>query len=128
MRQQSIAVVGLPYANRKGPTRRFEAELCAPGEAVELRPEPNNRHDRWAVAVFSVRGVQLGYVNAERASWIGGMIREGREIAAVFQGVVHNTAWCRIAFDGEVPILPPQRAQEEPADDSGFFPDAIYDD
>lgn len=128
MRTLSVAVVGLPYPNRRGVSRRFEAQLCAPGEPVELRPEPENKHDRWAVAVYSCRGMQIGYVNAEKAAWIGGMIRQGREIAAIFQGMAHSTAWVRVAFDGEQPTLPPQRAPDEPEDESGFCPDPIYDD
>lgn len=127
----SLAIVGLPYPNRRGPGRRFEAELCAPGELVELRPEPQNKHDRWAVAVVSARGVQIGYVNAEKAAWIGGMIREGREVIAIFQGLTGNVAWCRVAFDGEQPVLPPTapaRVNERPAGEDGFWPDPTYDD
>lgn len=130
MHQLSLAVVGLPYPNRRGPGRRFEAQLCAPGEPVTFVPEPDNKHDRFAVAAFSARGIQIGYVNAEKAPWIGGMIREGREVTAIFQGVAHNTAWVRVAFDGEAPTLPPQR-DAPPSDgsdpDSGFWPDAVWD-
>ena len=127
MRAISLAVVGLPYPNKRGPGRRFEAELCTPGEAVELRPEPDNEHDRWAVAVFSCRGIQIGYVNAEKAQWIGGMIREGRDLAVIFQGITYNTAWVRVGFDGHQPELPPQRP---PAidEDNDFWPDPTYDD
>lgn len=131
MRSVSVAIVGLPYPNKRGPSRRFEAELCAPGELVELRPEPHNKHDRWAVAVFSCRGVQIGYINAEKSAWIGGMIREGREVTAIFQGLQGNVAWCRVAFDGEQPVLPPvapPRADESVEDGSGFWPDPTYDD
>lgn len=131
MKQFTTAIVGLPYPNKRGPARRFEAELCAPGEPVELCPEPQNKHDRWAVAVFSCRGVQVGYVNAEKSAWIGGMIREGREVTAIFQGLQGNVAWCRVAFDGEQPVLPPApppRADESPEDDSGFWADPVYDD
>lgn len=80
------------------------------------------------MAAFSCRGVQIGYVNAEKAQWIGGMIREGREIAAIFQGVTHNTAWARVAFDGETPVLPPQRPAPPDEQNDGFWPDPIYDD
>lgn len=127
----SLAIVGLPYPNNRGPGRRFEAELCSPGEPVGLRPEPHNKHDRWAVAVFSCRGVQIGYINAEKAAWIGGMIREGREVTAIFQGLTGNVAWCRVAFDGEQPVLPPiipTREVESSESDSGFWADRIYDD
>lgn len=62
----SLAVVGAQYPNRDGSDRRFEILLCTPGEPVELVPEPRNRHDENAVAVRSARGVQIGYLTAER--------------------------------------------------------------
>jgi len=102
--------------------------LCVPGEPIEVSPEPTNKHDPYAVAVYSCRGVQLGYITAERAPWIGAQIRQGRELRAIFQGMTENVAWLRLAFDGEVPVLPlaPQAAPE--ADDSGFWPDDVYPD
>jgi hypothetical protein len=125
---QSLAVVGTQFDNKKGPTRRFEIELCRPGEPIELRPEPKNPADEHAVAVYSIRGLQIGYIKAERAAWIGGMIRQGREMAAIFQ---ESTSWgavVRVAFDGEVPTLPTKRDSGDSvvgADDSdiGFWPD-----
>ena len=130
MRQQSLAIVGLPYANAKGPGRRFEAELCVPGEPVELRPEPKNPFDEHAIAVFSCRGVQLGYLKSERAVLIGTLWRQGRETRAIFQGLDATVGWIRVAFDGDVPALPPADAKRPPAprnesldDDPGFWPD-----
>lgn len=67
MRQLSLFVVGAGHPNKRGGDRRFEALLCAPGEPIELVPEPRNPADPNAVAVFSIRGVQIGYLTAERA-------------------------------------------------------------
>ena len=128
VRQLSLAVVGLPYPNKRGPARRFEAGLCIPGEAVELRPEPNHPKDEHAIAVFSCRGVQLGYLASERAVLIGTMMRQGREPRAILQGLMPTAAWIRVAFDGEEPVLPVQRSAEAGADDSGFWPDPTYED
>jgi hypothetical protein len=102
--------------------------LCSPGEPVELILEPDNPADPQAVAVFSARGVQIGYLTAERAPWIGGMLKSGREIAAIFQELTGYGAVARIAFDGEHPVLPPPKAQPKPAEDDGFWPDPVYDD
>lgn len=44
--------------------------LCAAGDLVELRPEPKNLYDENAIAIWSDRGVQLGYVSAEHAPLI----------------------------------------------------------
>jgi hypothetical protein len=124
--QLSLAVVGADYPNKRGPSRRFELEICQPGEPVELRPEPKNPADPRAVAVYSCRGIQLGYLTAERCGWIGGMISDGREMQAVFQEKTHYGAVIRAAFDGETPVLPAAGSPSDQLDsDSGFYPDFI---
>lgn len=109
----SLAVVGVAFANpdKAKSNRRFEIALCVPGDPIELRPEPKNMADPRAVAVYSSRGVQIGYLTAERCGRIGAIIREGREYRAVFQSAAKHGAWIRVAFDGEVPVV----ADEEPS-------------
>lgn len=124
----SLAVVGVRHPNRDKSNRGFEILLCRPGDVIELRPEPKNKHDEHAVAVFSERGVQLGYLTAERAPYIGKIIRQGREVTAVFQQAVPFGAWLRVAFDGEQPVLPPDRPAPTEDPDSGWFPDEVWDD
>ena len=106
MRELSLHVVGADFPNRGGGNRRFEILLCTPGEAVALVPEPRNPVDPNAVMVMSARGVQIGYLTADRAPWIGAMLRQGREVAAVFQQATPMGAAIRVAFDGAVPVLP----------------------
>lgn len=102
----SLAVVGADYPNKCGPTRRFETALCAPGDTIELRPEPRNPADPRAVAVYSERGVKLGYLTAERAPLISRELARGREALAVFQAATKTGAIIRVAFDGAEPVLP----------------------
>lgn len=135
MQQLSLAVVGADFANKgKSPTRRFEIKLCKPGEPVELRPEPKNPADPLAIAVYSERDVQLGYITAERAPRIGQLMRLGHEITAIFQEATRFGAVIRIAFDGEAPTLPEVRPAEVieeviAADpDPDFYPDEVYPD
>lgn len=131
----SLEVVGVRHANddKSQSNRRFEILICKPGDPVELRPEPKNEVDPQAVAVFSERGVQLGYVRAERAPRIRQIILEGREITAVFQAEAERGAWIRVAFDGELPTLsesrpsPPQIAQQRDLEPD-FYPDEIWPD
>jgi len=129
--QLSLAVVGADHPNKDKSNRRFEILLCVPGEPVHLAPEPSNPADPNAVAVLSSRGVQIGYLTAERAPWIGGMIRNGREITAIFQQVSARGAIIRVAFDGLEPILPPVAAQppsRRNADDAFDGIDPVYPD
>lgn len=129
MRQLSLHVVGANHPNADGSNRRFEILLCAPGEAIELVLEPKNPADPNAVAVFSIRGVQIGYLTADRAPWIGGMVRSGREIRVAFQQATQVGAAVRVAFDGEAPVLPAASAsQMRPrthSDDPDFWPDYV---
>lgn len=126
----SLAIAGIHHPNKRGPARAFELRVCEPGEPVELRPEPKNPADPLAIAVFSLRGVQLGYLTAERAPWIGAMIRNGREIQAIFQGMTQKSAFIRVAFDGEAPALPPRRDCDAPieAQSSVWYPDEQWPD
>lgn len=122
----TLAVVGAPFPNADGSDRRAEIKLCKPGEGLELRPEPENKKDRRAIAVYSNRGVQIGYIAAERAGHIGRIMRSGHALAAIFQAETEFGAWARIAFDGEQPSLPRSSPPPEPHD--GWFPDDIWPD
>lgn len=122
----TLAVVGAPFPNADGSDRRSEIRLCRPGEALGLRAEPNNKKDRRAIAVFTSRGVQIGYITAERAAHIGRIMRSGRPLAAIFQAETNFGAWARIAFDGDQPSLPRSPPPPEPHD--GWFPDDIWPD
>lgn len=124
--QISLAIVGAPYPNKDGGNRQFEIILCDPGDALSLVPEPENEFDEHAIAVFSERGVQIGYIESERAVYVGGLLRAGHELTVIFQSATSWGAFARIGID-EVPTLPAQR--ERPAEsgdpDSGFYPDWI---
>jgi hypothetical protein len=73
---------------------------------VHLLPEPRNKYDPRAVAVFSERGVQLGYLGAERCAWIGGRLAAGETCIAIFQALDTYTAMIRLRFGGKRPTLP----------------------
>lgn len=113
--EMSLAVVGLDYPNADRTHRRFEMALCTRGEAVKLIREPKNEHDRRAVAVFSARGIQLGYLTAERCGLISGWLESGELCDAVFQEPGRSAAIIRVRF-GEGRITLPQ-AREDVATD-----------
>ncbi|AHE52606.1 HIRAN domain-containing protein [Sphingomonas sanxanigenens] len=106
-RELSLAVVGAQYPNKRGPTRAFGIAMCRPGDPIELRPEPKNPADERAVAVFTADNIQIGYITAERAPYIGGIIKAGREVRTIFQAPTQWGAIVRCAFDGAAPRLPP---------------------
>lgn len=122
---QSLAVVGAQYPNKRGPDRRFEIAMCRPGEPVELRQEPKNPADSRAIAVYSCRDIQIGYIQADYAQWIGGQLAV---IRAIFQRPDTFGAVIRVTFDGSAPVLPvlKERGRAVPANRQG--PDAAGDD
>lgn len=130
MDELTCNVVGIdfPNADKSKSNRRMELMLCAPGEPVDLRREPKNPHDTNAVAVFSQRGVQMGYLSAERASLIGRRMQE-EEHVAIFQALVGSYGYVRIRFGGGAPTLPdPEGPTPSPPRPASFDPDAFFPD
>lgn len=117
MNELTLAVVGLDHRNtdRTRSNRRYEALLCAPGDPVTLRPDPANPVDPQAVAVWSERDIQIGFLTAERAPLIGARIRAGQEVAAIFQGISARAAFIRVRLGGGAPTLPDVREAPDAA-------------
>lgn len=123
----TLPIVGSQYPNkgRKAPSRRFAIELCETGDPIELRPEPENEFDENAIAVFSSDGIQMGYLPAARAPYVGMMMRRG-EVRAVFQGQIQGRAFARIAFDGKTPEIPMPRRPASTVQE--WWPDEVWPD
>lgn len=126
--QITLPIVGVQFPNMKGVSRRFAVDLQRPGDPVELRREPKNPADPNAIAVHTAEGVQMGYVPADRAPYIGMMMTRG-EVTAIFQGASDAGAFIRIGFD-EDPVLPEPKTDvprnpEGPANspDQDWWPD-----
>ena len=125
-RQLSVPIVGAAYPNKDGGNRRSEIAFCQIGEPIELRREPKNPHDEHAIAVFSSRGFQIGYVSSQRAVFLGTLLRQGRQLTAIFQDIAPWGAVARIGVDCEPELPTTEECLEE--DDgadlvAGFWPD-----
>jgi hypothetical protein len=116
MVELSLAVVGIDYLNADRSNRRMELLYCRPGDPVQLRPEPKNKHDPHAVAVFSERGIQVGYLSSERAPLIGARIRNGELLEVIFQDLDISVTYIRARFGGGSPTLPATRADHFASD------------
>lgn len=123
MAQISLNVVGVDHLNKDKSNRLYEILLSALGEPVDLIPEPKNPVDPQAVAVFSCRGVQIGYVPADRAQLVRSYLSRGRITDAIFQAKAPWGAIIRVGLDGEDAALPPP--PESPAAEPDFYPDYI---
>lgn len=121
---RTLSVVGAKFEL----TRKIEIEECTPGEFVELRPEPKNKHDPNAIAVFSCRGIQLGYLRAEDAPRIGQIMNQ-TEVQAVFQQETEWGCYIRAAFDGSTLDLPQSIERDDDlGGDPDFWPDPEWPD
>jgi hypothetical protein len=107
MQELTLAVFGIDFPNENGTNRRSEAMMTPPGAPIDLVPEPKNKHDPNAIAVFSAQGAQLGYLSAERAPFVGLRIGRGEDVVAIFQGIDGGSAFVRVRFGGGTPTLPP---------------------
>lgn len=83
----SLPAIGERHDNEDSTSRQEELARCEPGEAVRLVREPENPHDRMAVAVFSCRGIKVGYLKRDRAAWIGSKIDRGYDVRAIVERV-----------------------------------------
>lgn len=132
-RQTSLAIVGADFPNQRGPGRRFEIAMCEPGELVELRHDPKNPADERAIAVFSARGIQIGYVRAERAQFVGTVLHRGFG-QAIFQRKEPWGCTIRVSLDGSVPTLPAPTEMKDGdwpppgSEDPDWWPDEIWPD
>ena len=139
MGQMSLIIVGADHPNKDKSNRRSEIAWSHPGEEVHLVPEPKNPVDPQAVAVFSARGIQIGYVRGRQSQLIRSYLSRGRITDAIFQCAHEEGAVIRLGLDGELAVLPDslvdqpvvrqaRRTVELPPDHDGWFPDEEYPD
>lgn len=83
----SVPACGEMFDNEDGTSRQDELRNCLPGEVVHLVREPENPHDRMAVALVSARGIRVGYLRRDRAVWIGSKIDRGYDVRAIVERV-----------------------------------------
>jgi len=109
----SLPARGERFDNEDGTSRQAELARCRPGEPVRLVRQPENPHDPAAVAIISARGVQLGYIPADRAVWIGSKIDRGYDVRVIVERVkgAHLSGATlglviRINMEGDDPELP----------------------
>lgn len=108
----SLPACGEWFDNEDGTSRQEELALCRPGDEVQLVREPDNPHDRMAVAIFSTRGIRVGYLKRDRAVWIGSKIDRGYEVRAIVERVKGSNLpgsalglVMRVSMDGDDPEL-----------------------
>jgi hypothetical protein len=84
-------------------------DLLSPGDRLKLRLEPTNRFDPWAIEVFTMADIKLGYVPSDVNKPYVEIMDEGYEILAEIMAVDPDR-------DGDIEIrLSPGRAPDNSA-------------
>lgn len=109
----SLPACGEWYENEDGTSRQAELARCQPGDVVDLVREPENPHDRMAVAIFTRRGIRVGYLRRDRAVWIGSKLDRGYDVRAIVERVKGTHLpdatlglVVRVNMEGDDPELP----------------------
>ncbi len=61
----TVSIKGVSYKNTDGSSRQRYIKTLQIGEKMNLLAEPMHHFDRWAVAVFTTSGKQIGYLPSD---------------------------------------------------------------
>lgn len=78
-------IAGVTYHNEDGIDRQSLLKSCCAGERVELRREPDNPYDKFAIAVINTKEQILGYIPAGDSRLADHIDRGGEIRATVFK-------------------------------------------
>lgn len=111
----SLPACGEWYDNDDGTSRQEELSRCETGDPLALIREPDNPHDPMAVAVFTARGIRVGYLSRERAGWIGSKMDRGYKVAAIVERIKSkHLPGSALGLIMRVSMAPPSDDLDEP--------------
>ncbi|MGP0565103.1 MULTISPECIES: HIRAN domain-containing protein [unclassified Nitrospina] len=79
----ALKVVGVTYQNHDGTNRQNILKNCKSGQKVKLVREPNNKFDKFAIAVFTLDDKQIGYLPKGDAKLANHIDRGGKTNAVI---------------------------------------------
>jgi hypothetical protein len=91
-----VRLRGSSYANADGTERQQLVARCHTGEQLKLLAEPDNPHDRHAVAVLNSQGQQLGYLPSDARD--ASAILRGEGITAFVLKRIGGSRWWHRLF------------------------------
>lgn len=101
----SFIVAGTKYCCEAG-----ELRLFAPGETLRLIREPENKHDKNAIAVHAPVNsmlLHIGYVPAVLAKYLSPMMAKGLKLSAIVQQIepIKLIVWAGLVWEKEDPTM-----------------------
>jgi hypothetical protein len=91
-----VRLRGGSSTNEDGSQRQALLAECNPGDALALRAEPTNPHDRHAVAVLDTNGRQLGYLPSDARD--ASSIQRGEGVSASVIRTIGGPHWWQRIF------------------------------
>jgi len=82
-----VTISGVTHSNDDGVNRQLIAATLTVGQSLLLKQEPKNQFDRFAVAVTTTTGRQVGYIPKEISRAVSNALQEGTRITAVVSKV-----------------------------------------
>lgn len=86
-RYYNARVAGVSYANDDGSSRQSIVAKLMPRDVLVLEPEPTNAYDKYAVAVKTRDGHQIGYLDRRNARETSRRMQAGELWTAVIRNV-----------------------------------------
>ncbi|HET9177450.1 MAG TPA: HIRAN domain-containing protein [Terriglobia bacterium] len=78
-----VRVAGVSHQNDDGTSRQEILARCKVPELLELRRQPNHRHDKNAVQVLRQNGEMLGFIPRDEAAIMAPELDKGRRYVAL---------------------------------------------
>lgn len=88
-----VGVRGVSHNNADGTSRQDIIRRMRTNESVQLKPDPTNPHDRWAVKVLTQSGEQIGWLPSDARD--ADALLKGEPIEAAVHAVRGGTTWLK---------------------------------
>ena len=88
-----VGVRGESHNNDDGTSRQDIIRRMRTNEPVQLKPDPTNQHDRWAVKVLTQSGEQIGWLPSDARD--ADALLKGEPIEAAVHAVRGGTTWLK---------------------------------
>lgn len=86
-----VSIRGVSHDNEDGSSRQEIISKLQRGEILDLIADPMNKYDRWAVGVYTKKGVQIGFLPSDARD--SSSILKGEPISAKVAKIVGGTNW-----------------------------------
>ncbi len=96
---RDIELITLDIAGTRFHRAIEQVEILEVGQVLEMRREPGNRHDEWAIAVRTVDQVMLGYIPRKQNEVLARLMDAGKLLVARLDALKPSQANEKTGYD-----------------------------